>query len=275
MNKINAIIILGFSFSYSFSQNVYDAEHLLKFADHLYNNQEYFLAINEYKHAAFLGSCNSNCQFKLFNSYLKSKQFQSGVLTFKSFYPEGFACNDTLDLIYSKLLIKNTNYDEAENLSMVSKNLSSEQRLFITVSADLFANRWENASQESQCVSNENILNPYKDVIREIESLNYKNPYLSMFLSAVVPGSGKMYSGYWRDGFMTIAVVGLTAWQAYRGFTLYGIDQPYTWIFTTLSASFYISNLYGSFKAANMKNHNLRTNVRNTIETIFDSSYSY
>jgi uncharacterized membrane protein YkgB len=55
MNKINAIIILGFSFSYSFSQNVYDAEHLLKFADHLYNNQEYFLAINEYKHAAFLG----------------------------------------------------------------------------------------------------------------------------------------------------------------------------------------------------------------------------
>ena len=94
-------------------------------------------------------------------------------------------------------------------------------------------------------------------------------------LSAVVPGSGKMYAGYWYDGFISLSIVGIAAWQAYRGFTIYGADRLYSWIFASLSASFYISNLYGSFKAVNMKNYNLRQNIHYDIEEVFNSVYTY
>jgi TM2 domain-containing membrane protein YozV len=268
--------LLFLSMGYSaFAQDVYDCKHLLEFANHLYTNKEYSSAINEYKHALFLGGCNTSCQVKLFNAYLISKQYNDGISAFKSIYPKGLAYNDTIEMQYGKMLIFNANYDEVDSLLNRSLVLSPDQRYFLNISSDLFSERWERAGQKSLNRIQNQQADPFRLIIQQTENQKYKNPYLSVMLSAVIPGSGKMYSGYWIDGFLTLTTIGITAWQAYRGFAIYGINRPYSWIFASLSASFYISNLYGSFKAANMKNYNLRQNIHHACEEVFNSVYSY
>jgi len=257
------------------SQNIYNSDHRIRFADWLYDNQEYGNAINEYRYALFSDQCNFSCQIRLFNSYLLTKQYNPGINTFRSVYPQGLANNDTLEMIFGKMLILNANYSELNNLIRSSVTLSGDQTYFLDISNDLFAEKWENAVQKDLNFQVNLKSDYYRPIINKIENTRYKKPYVSFLLSAVIPGSGKMYSGYWYDGIISLSIVGITAWQAYRGFTLYGTDRPYSWIFATLSASFYISNLYGSIKAANMKNYNLKQGIHKDVEEIFNSHYTF
>jgi hypothetical protein len=257
------------------SQNIYNSDHRIRFADWLYDNQEYGNAINEYRYALFSGQCNFSCQIRLFNSYLLTKQYNPGINTYRSVYPQGLANNDTLEMIFGKMLILNANYSELNNLIRSSVTLSGDQIYFLDISNDLFAEKWESAVQKDLNFSESLKSDFYSPVINKIANIRYKKPYVSFLLSAVIPGSGKMYSGFWYDGIISLSIVGITAWQAYRGFTLYGTDRPYSWIFATLSASFYISNLYGSIKAANMKNYNLKQGIHHDVEEIFNSHYTF
>ena len=131
MRKIKVFIYLLFLGNSAFSQNIYDGEHLLQFANHLYKNKEYPTAINEYKHALFLGFCNPSCQVKLFNSYLLTRQYNTGINSYKSIYPEGLAGNDTLEMVFGKMLILNANYSDVNNLIHSSSSLSEDQLFFL------------------------------------------------------------------------------------------------------------------------------------------------
>jgi TM2 domain-containing membrane protein YozV len=275
MRKIKLFLLFISLGNFIFSQNIYDSDHRIRFADWLYDNKEYKSAIIEYRHALFLGQCDFPCQFRLFNSYLLTKQFNPGINTYKSVYPQGLANNDTIEMIFGKMLILNTDYSELSDLIKSSRTLSDDQLFFLDISNDLFAEKWENAVQKDLNFSDNVKEDYYRPVINKIENTKYKKPYVSFLLSTVIPGSGKMYSGFWYDGIISLSIVGITAWQAYRGFTLYGSDRPYSWIFATLSVSFYISNLYGSIKAANMKNYNLKQDLHNDAEKIFHSHFTY
>jgi hypothetical protein len=275
MRKIKLLIFFLYLQSVSVAQNVYDGEHILRFADYLYKNKEYPLAINEYKHALFLENCNTTCQIKLFNSYLRSQQYAAGLNSFRSIYPEGLSGNDTLEMVYGKMLVLNSDFTEVDKLLNISKTLSPSQLSFLSISNDLFSDNWERAVKKESELSSDKQVNYYKSIIYDIGHLKYKKPGVSLLLSAIIPGTGKMYCGYWYDGFLSLTTIGLASWQAIRGFKLYGTDRAYTWIFTSISASFYISNLYGSYKAAKMRNYSLRQNIHYATKKVLDSSYNY
>jgi TM2 domain-containing membrane protein YozV len=275
MRKIKLFFLFISIENLIFSQNIYDSDHRIRFANWLYDNKEYESAINEYRYALFLDQCEFECQFRLFNSYLLTKQYNSGIDTYRSFYPQGLAHNDTIEMIFGKMLILNADYSELNDLIKSSRTLSADQLFFLDISNELFAEKWENAIQKDLNFQSNMKEDYYRPVINKIENAKYKKPYVSCLLSTVIPGSGKMYSGYWYDGIISLSLVGITAWQAYRGFTLYGSDRPYSWIFATLSLSFYVSNLYGSVKAANMRNYNLKQDIHHDAEKIFHSYYTF
>jgi len=262
MRRIKLAILFLYLGSFSLAQNIYDGEHILRFADYLYRNKEYHLAINEYKHALFLQYCNTSCQIKLFNSYLQTQQYNPGLYTYRS-------------MIYGKMLMLNADFTEIENLLQTSTTLSPGQLSFLNVSNDLLSDNWDRVIMKESALVSDMQINPYKSVIYDIRNMKYKKPGVSLMLSAFIPGTGKMYCGYWYDGLISLTTIGITAWQAIRGFKIYGTDSAYTWIFTSLSATFYISNLYGSYKAANMRNYRFRQNIHHAIKKVFDSNYNY
>jgi hypothetical protein len=60
----------------------------------------------------------------------------------------------------------------------------------------------------------------------------------------LVPGSGKIYSGAWKDGLTSLLFVAANAWSSYRGFSM---DKPgYGYTFAVLTIGFYFGNLYGT-----------------------------
>jgi TM2 domain-containing membrane protein YozV len=81
---------------------------------------------------------------------------------------------------------------------------------------------------------------------------NYKSPALAGTLSAIIPGSGKMYVGEWGDGITALLVTSLFAFLAYDNFQADHTTRA--WIFTGLGAFFYAGNIYGSVASAQIFN---------------------
>jgi hypothetical protein len=257
------------------AQNIYDFKHTLEFAGYLYDKQNYSAAINEYNRAWFFGDLPDSSQVRLFQSYLFLKSYPDGIRTYRSKYPAFLANNDTLEVIYGKLLIAAGFYPDVFWLTGHSRSLTGEQSLYLNLSADLSAGNWDAAGNRRTALDNYPALAPYEDIFRDIESARHKSPALSLSLSALIPGLGKVYSGYWKDGLFSFTVIAVMAWQAYRGFDRYGPSRAYGWIYGSLSASFYLGNLYGSFKAANKRNHDIRQKIFNKVEDTYSELYTY
>ena len=100
----------------------------------------------------------------------------------------------------------------------------------------------------------------YKSLVKisyNLQATKYKNPYLSMTMSAIIPGSGKIYTGYYKDGIIALLLIASNGFYAYRRFNKEGINSVYGWIWASISTGFYFGNIYGSFKATKKHNKNI------------------
>ena len=73
-------------------------------------------------------------------------------------------------------------------------------------------------------------------------------------MSAVIPGSGRIWLGHTWDGLFSLLTVALTAWVAVEGFQEGGVNSAQGWIFGALTVGFYAGNVYGSAVAARNMN---------------------
>jgi len=98
---------------------------------------------------------------------------------------------------------------------------------------------------------------------REIETgrhLKQKSPLLAAGMSAILPGSGRIYTGDWKDGLISIMIIGSTGFGAYRAFVKEGSGSALAWIYSGLSFGFYLGNIYGSYQSARL--NNIKSNQR-------------
>jgi hypothetical protein len=89
-----------------------------------------------------------------------------------------------------------------------------------------------------------------------------KSPALAATFSALLPGSGKVYAGAWKDGLVNALFVGANAYTTYRGFRNQGLNSPYVWIFGGLTTGFYLGNIYGAHKQAKKYNAQIDHEIR-------------
>jgi TM2 domain-containing membrane protein YozV len=81
---------------------------------------------------------------------------------------------------------------------------------------------------------------------------HYKSLALAGTLSAIIPGSGKMYVGEWGDGITALLTTSLFAFLAYDNFR--NDHTTRAWIFSGIGAFFYAGNIYGSIASAQIFN---------------------
>ena len=77
-----------------------------------------------------------------------------------------------------------------------------------------------------------------------------KNPTTAMLLSALIPGSGKVYAGRTLDGVFAALGTLITATFATLNFQRDGISSVRGWFQGSLAVGLYIGNIYGSGVAA-------------------------
>jgi hypothetical protein len=97
----------------------------------------------------------------------------------------------------------------------------------------------------------------------KLKKANGKSMFLAGLMSAVVPGSGKIYAGKWRQGivsFLPLAIMGLQTWEAYDKA---GIKSPRFIFFGSLFTLFYIGNIYGSAISVSVRKQEIQNEIRN------------
>ena len=95
----------------------------------------------------------------------------------------------------------------------------------------------------------------------------HKNPLTAAIFSAIIPGSGKIYTGEIGDGITAFIATALSAYLAYSNFKA---DHNFRgWLFTGLTAFFYAGNVYGSAASAQIYNARIRFNFENEVKIYF------
>jgi tetratricopeptide (TPR) repeat protein len=87
----------------------------------------------------------------------------------------------------------------------------------------------------------------------KLVSAKKKSPYVGGFMSAIIPGSGKIYAGKPGQGIYNFFITGILGLQTIEAYRKSG-PQSFRFIaYGTLFSSFYLGNIWGSALSVKMK----------------------
>lgn len=253
-------------FSQSPSFNFHSPENIKKFADYLFCDGDYLRAIEQYElldNQLF----NDTIQFKMMlgyselNLYQYSNEILGSISVQSKFFPDAYLLSLKNKLLFEpKLLFPN------DKLSFDNDNEVRINKL--TGMSKLYDDNFSMTKEEFIEPFNEDEINIVSTFYDLKTNPPYKSSALAGVMSAIVPGSGKMYLSEWGDGITALVVTSLFAFLAYDNFR--ADHQTRAWIFTGLGAFFYVGNIYGSIASAQIFNARIDFEFRNGLKLFIE-----
>ncbi|MCX8107118.1 MAG: hypothetical protein N3D80_14725 [Ignavibacterium album] len=223
-------------------------DNIKLFADHLYCEQDYSRAAEEYKSLPDF-KISDTILYKIGKCYSIIGDYDEAMFFFtalNSSSPFADYANNEIGKIY-----------------FLKKDLSSLDRLI-----DCKINSRTNLiklkialmleSKTPDFNLNEYITETDSDYIEisrlyfERNNPGYKSELLAGILSSVIPGSGKIYTENYGDGITAFILTGLFSYLAYDNFKHNHNFKGY--LFSGIAAGFYFGNIYGSVASAQIFN---------------------
>ncbi len=240
----------------------------IAFADYLFNTRQYEFAAQEYLKLVHQQPGNTRLKKRVLESFRLQNDLESGMhfsgIFFQpdkpstlSFYPE---------IVKIRMLAEKPILSDPLMIDSTSFKLKYYESLLLDHMLSL---EWEDVHKKAGKIESSDL---YR-LTRNTPEDNYLSPFLAASLSAVLPGAGKFYTGRWIDGVSSLLFVGLTGFQAYRGFNRSGTNSVYGWIMGGLSFGFYFGNIYGSQKSARDHNQNLNENYKEKVVNFYINHY--
>ena len=251
-----SITILLISPNYSQSENIdfNSPANIRLFADHLFCEKDYLRAIFEYNRLIEF-EMNDTLIFKIGLGY--------------SYMHDYLASTNSFDLIP----LTSPYYNQAKLERLKAIFLLGDYPGYQLSYRNQFAdenNKYQNEGEklfnfsylftDEPLPSKEEFLLPFgsneKDELSNFYNWKqdppYKNSAIAGIMSAIIPGSGKIYVGDISDGIVAFLVTGILVFLAYDNFQ--ADHSTRAWIFTGLAALFYGGNIYGSIASAQIHN---------------------
>ncbi len=251
-NNIAIALVLFCATVSAQESDLFNEKNTAEFAQYLFQSNQYKFAAEEYERLSFMFPSREDYQLGLLKSCRYANDYTRGIRAFQNLTSPGLDVQKE----YARLNILSGDRTNIKSLigtldieSGFRNNLDLTQRL-ISIS-----DRPPTLEGIKIEMVDEGLMNLYY----EASKLKHKSPFLAGTMSAFIPGTGKIYSGRWKDGLMSLIFIGTSAFQAYRGFEKKGVQSVYGWIMGGFSLGFYIGNIYGSTKAAKMYNSNQRS----------------
>ncbi len=268
LTKITLTIIclkLGLSAK---SQDIYNSAHSYQYATYLFKSKEFSRAAHEYQRACFLDSQNWVAHFYLIQSYRKSGQENKGISHFTKIQLQ-LPKSEKLKFEHESNICRfrtKPNYFETKTEADSVGSLP-----YFKGPALLMSHKWADSRAyiSSTSYKENKTLNNYYQLACDGININYKKPWLAGTLSTIVPGLGKFYTGYTKDGLIALLMTSISGYQAYRGYSGKGARSGIFIIYTGMAAGFYLGNIYGSIKSAKQKNSRLNEMMDAKTKEIF------
>lgn len=260
-----SIVLLFIITINSYSQNLFDNEHSLKFVNYLIKSNQYDYAIIELERIIYFNQQNDTLKAVLLNLHKRIGNYKNGIDRALNFYQIAKMPKIVLkEYLSLKVLAKQNVY-----VKSYLKNYKNNDFKKIELHNTMMLKDWDRANQIYQNHQDIKELESYQPFIEKGLSIKRKSPFLAMSMSIIIPGLGKIYTGFWRDGLFTLLSIGTTAWQSYNGFNKDGLQSFYGWFFGSISATLYLTNIYGSFKSAKMINKRNEDEILKDIAPLF------
>lgn len=245
------------------------AQSRSEYAQWLYRQGDYFRAISEYKQLQFFTQDADSAglfQFYIGKAYYRSGKHTNSIDAFAGVLERRIA---------DSLKAQSFNYIALNyvNLSLPNQALyyNSEARKVDSVSSAfvaglIYANlhAWdrskeffESAATSAAGGSVSRIARQNIDQLNRADAMEEKSPFLSMVLSAVLPGSGQYYAGHPVDALQAFAFVGSFAYMssvAYRYDRQRGHGYYNFGISLSITSLFYAANIIGAERTASYHN---------------------
>ncbi|MDI6839986.1 MAG: tetratricopeptide repeat protein [bacterium] len=209
-----------------------DPEKVVLFANHLYTTKNYEASITEYERAIFLGATDTSAiLLKIGRAYSLLGNYEKARKCLAR------VANDTALAIIGFTWLENKEIKMAETSFTKIKDESWRREL------------------DKECL--------------KLLTLPYKSPLVAGFSSAIIPGTGRAYSGRLGDGiFSFIFTIGsfTLSCQYYRT-----KDYPQSVALGLIGALFYLGDIYGSVVGAELYNEKV---YYDTLEE-FKKDFSY
>jgi len=251
----------------------------LAFADHLYNQGDFGRAISEYQRYLFTASTGEmyHAHYRIGAGLMQLDEYGRAPSHFlqAARHAEHAALRDSAYVGYVGGLLAGERtarlFNTADTLNFSSH--SSQRRLYqISALAHLRQGAWNAAEQSLKRIpspeagGSDQVAARISELATRGQHLPRKSSWLAGTMSAVVPGTGKMYAGRTSDGLYSLALIGGASWLAYRGFRDDGTSSVKGWLLGSVGAVLYVGNIYGSVVAVRLYNANHEEDLQRDIE---------
>ena len=249
----------------------YSSENILKFADYLMQQRDYLRAAGEYQRYLFYQPKEKEeINYRIAICYRFGGKTEKAIDSFTEYLQEfpgsKYASNVYYQIGVSYFLMQRFE-ETAKYLNTSIPNIpdvrfKTESQQLIGLSY-LMQRQWHTAEeifnqlQQSEILLVREKAKAYSEYAIQGTNLPTRSPFLAGFLSTIVPGTGRLYTGRVGDAFTSLILVGLTGWQTYDGFNRDGITSAKGWTLGTLGTIFYVGNVYGSVISARVYNREI------------------
>lgn len=241
-------------------------EQVLEFAHYLFSQQEYFRAVGEYQRFLFLYPDHfqaPNAALRIAQCYERGKRWQQALEAVDVFlreYPQS-SLRWEGRFLKAAVLNKSGKGEEARGEygaiieDRPGKPLVAEAWYLIGLSYAKDG-RWLEADQALSQVGSEDFLHgeavEVRQIVAEESEAKRKDPVLSGFLAAILPGSGHLYCKRPRDAALAFVFTGGFAWATYEAFNQ--DNDGLGVVLALITAAFYGGNIYSAVNVAHKYN---------------------
>jgi len=251
--KLYSLIFILFTSGFSQQIDFHSPQNIKQFADFLFCDKDYLRAIDEYEKYLNIND-NDTARFKIALGYSLINDQTNALQKFRLIAESSLFYEQSRMERLKSLFLQNADslfYFSADELINSNSPYSNNAHRLTNISLLLINN--ELPVKEKFLIPFENdqksILNNFYD---SKKNPSYKSEVLAGILSAIIPGSGKIYTKNYGDGITAFLLTGLFSYLAYTNFEH---NHPTRgWIFTLLGTGFYAGNVYGSVASAQIFN---------------------
>jgi TM2 domain-containing membrane protein YozV len=256
--KIVSLVFLFCITTVQFAQtgkmNFNSPANIKKFADYLFCDKDYLRAAIEYERLTDFNSSDT-VKFKIALSYSYLKDYYTAIQKYSGIINTSVYFNEAkLEQLKINFLVKDfyglRSYFQNSYIAEVNKYQTEGEKLF----------NFSYLFTDDELPSKDEFLLPFD--VNEKEKISsfydwkkeppYKSGTVAGIMSAIIPGSGKIYVGEIGDGIVGFITTTVFAFIAYDNFK--AGHNTRAWIWTGVAALFYSGNVYGSVAAAQVHN---------------------
>ena len=238
------------------------AEKILSFADHLFEQGDYYRAITEYERVIFFYPDHPlarTARFQIASAYLKGDRLDQAIERFRAINQDlpGETLGRRAYFMLGEAYLQKREYDRAADVfsSYIERYPGDERADAARIKLGwsyLRQGKWRQASEEFQKLPPDSPLHAQAEGLAG-ESLSYpdipkKSPTLAGGLSAVLPGAGQLYVERPGDALVSFLLNGAFIWATVEAF--HNDNKVTGGILLFFEAGWYLGNIYNAVGGA-------------------------